>query len=84
MTKREKTLLIILFFLIVFCFFFFSFQNSLVQIKETKESIAKYTKMMENLKSKKIPLNDANNIQIAEDILEETTVSIIADEIISF
>ena len=82
MTKREKTLLVILFFLIVFCFFFFSFQNSLVQIKETKESIAKYTKMMENLKSKKIPLNDANTIQIEDNILEETTVSVIADEII--
>lgn len=58
MTNRESKLLIFLIFFSIAVLFFLTFQNSFSEIKESKQTIEKYTEMTQKLQVKKQPENN--------------------------
>lgn len=81
MSRRERNLLIILIILIFACFFFFTFQNSILEIKQSKKSIENYTQRIEIVRSKK----QNSNKKIEEEksiVFEQKSASELADEIL--
>lgn len=82
MTNRESKLLIFLIFFLIAVLFFLTFQNSFSEIKESKQTIEKYTEMTQKLQVKKQSENNNSKTMSNAAVNQIQSTSEITDLII--